>query len=288
MAEQQGKCTTITFFGIRPSVGVTTLAVNVAAILGIVARRKTLLVDLSGDGRGVSSQPAGLGNRSLLGLTTPFLRTGCISPDELARQIVRYEPGEPWPAGVSALDVLPGFERARLLPADKQRLHAYYGVALVRAVCESACLAGYEFVLADGGVALKEKIGLGMLGDSVQAFLVSSPEENDVFSIGDSLGRIRGRGWHTWVIFNRSHKLRFEFKYQSESFPEGMQCAFVPPMEKYLEECRALGLPVALLELQAAGRRPGKFASGCVAVACLIDRRLKDKMRDSRGHPLRT
>lgn len=263
------------------------MAVNVAAILGVVARRKTLLLDLSGDGRGVSDRLGISGDRSLLGLTTPFLRDGYISPNELTRQVVRYEPGEPWPAGVSALDILPGFDRAGLSAADEQRLHAYYGVALVRAVCESACLAGYQFVLADGGIWWEEKIGLGMLGDSAQVFLVSSLEEDDVLSIGGPLAQMRARDWRAWVIFNRSHRLRFELKYQIVDFPEDLLCAFVPPAEKYLEECRARGLPAALLELRAAGRRPSRFASGCVAVACLIDRRLKNKMRDSRGRPLR-
>jgi len=287
MNEQRSRCTTVTFFGVRSGVGVTTLAVNVAAILGIVARRKTLLLDLSGDGRGASSHLGISGDRGLLDLTTPFLGDGPISPDNLTRQVVRYEPGGPWPAGISALDVLPGFDRAGLSAADEQRLHAYYGVALVRAVCESACLAGYEFVLADGGVWLKEKIGLGMLDDSAQVFLVSSPEEDDVFSIGGPLAQMGARDWHAWVIFNRSHKLRFEFKYRIVDFPEGLQCAFVPPAEKCLEECRSQGSPAALLELQAVGRRPSKFASGCVALACLIDRQLKGKMRDSRGRPLR-
>lgn len=287
MNEQQSGCTPVTFFGIRHDVGVTTLTVNVAAILGIVARRKTLLLDLSGDGCGVIGYLGSLGDRGLLNLTTPFLRDGHISLNELTRQVVRYEPGEPWPAGVSALDVLPGFDRATLSPASEQRLHAYYGVALVKAVCESACLAGYDFVLADGGVWLKEKIGLGMLDDSAQMFLVSSSEEDDVFSIGGPLAQMRARDWQTWVIFNQSHRLQFGFEYRFVDFLEELQCTFVPPAEKHLEECRARGLPAALLGLQAAGRRPSKFASGCVAVACLIDRRVKGEMRDSRGRPLR-
>jgi MinD-like ATPase involved in chromosome partitioning or flagellar assembly len=288
MATQQSRCTSVTFFGVRSGVGVTTLAVNVAAILGVVARRKTLLLDLSGNGRGVSSALGIPGDRGLLSLTTPFLMDGHVSPDELTRQIVRYEPGEPWPAGVSALDVLPGFDRAGLSAADEQRLHAYYGVALVRAVCESACLAEYEFVLADGGVGLREKIGLGMLRDSAQAFLVSSPEESDVFDIGDPLGRMRARGWHTRVVFNQSHKLRFEFKYRNDVFLEQSACTFVPPAEgRHLEESRIRGLPAALLGLQGVERRLSKFASGCVGAACLIDQRLKGELRDYRGRPLR-
>lgn len=287
MVEQQSKCTTITFFGVRSGVGVTTLAANVAAILGIVACRRTLFLDLSGDGRGVSDRLGISGDRGLLGLTTPFLRDGHISPDELARKVVRYEPGGPWPTRVSALDVLPGFDRASLSATDEQRLHAYYGVALVKAVCESACLAGYEFVLADGGVWLKERIGLGMPDDSAQVFLVSSSEEDDVLSIGGPLTQMRARDWHAWVIFNRSHRLRFGFKYQIVDFPEDLLCAFVPPAERHLEECRSQGLPAALLELQAAGRRPSKFVSSCVAVAYLTDQQLKGEMRDSRGRPLR-
>lgn len=284
---QKSQCKSVSFVGVRHGVGVTTLAVNVAAILGIVARRKTLLLDLSGDGRDLSGYLGSLGDRGLLDLTTPFLRDGRISPDELSKQVVRYEPGEPWRAGASTLDVLPGFDRVILSPASKQRLHAYYGVALVRAVCESARLAGYQFVLADGGIWLREKIGLGMLDDSSQVFLVSSSEEDDVIGIGGPLAQMRARDWRAWVIFNRSHRLRFEFKYQIADFPEGLQCAFVAPAKKHLAECRARGLPAALLELQAAGRRPSRFASGCVAVSSLIDQHLKGEMRDSRGRPLR-
>jgi hypothetical protein len=288
MAEQHSGCTTVTFFGVRSGVGVTTLAVNVAAILGIVARRKTLLLDFSGNRRGVNGHLGISGDRSLLGLTTPFLRDNRISPDDLAGQVARYEPGEPWPAGVSALDVLPGFDRAGLSPADERGLHAYYGVTLVRAVCENARLAGYEFVVADGGVWFKEKIGTGMLGDSAQAFLVSSPDENDVFSIGDPLARVRAGGWHTWVIFNQAQRLRFEFKYRNDVFLEQSTYTFVPPVEgKHLEESRIRGLPAALLGLQRVERRLNKFASGCVGVACLVDRRLKGELRDYRGRPLR-
>jgi hypothetical protein len=287
MAERQSRCTAVTFFGIRPGVGVTTLAVNVAALLGVSAHRKTLLLDLSGSERGVSSHLGISSSHSLLGLATSFLRYGYIPSDDLARQVAPYEPGAPWLAGAPALDVLPGFDRTGLSLTDKQRLHAYYGVALVKALCESACLAGYEFILADGGIWHKEEIGLGMLDDSAQAFLVSSSDENDVLSIADPLGGILARGWYPLLIFNRSQELRFRFTYGNEGILKQLAYAFVPQVKRgYMEESRIRGLPAALLGLHDIERHLNKFASGCVAVACLIDQQLKDEMHNCRVHRL--
>jgi hypothetical protein len=283
MVERQSRCTTVTFFGIRPGVGVTTLVINVAALLGVSAHRKTLLLDLSGNERGVSSHLGISSDHGLLDLATLFLRDGHISSDDLARHVVRYEPGAPWLAGASALDILPGFDRAGLSLADKQRLHAYYGVALVKALCESACLAGYEFILADGGIWHKEEIGLGMLDDSAQAFLVSSSDENDVLSIADPLRGILARGWYPLLVFNQSQELAFRFTYGNEGILKQLACAFVPQVKKgYMEESKIRGLPAALLGLHGIERRLNKFTSGCVAVACLIDQQLKGEMRNCR------
>jgi cellulose biosynthesis protein BcsQ len=286
---QKRQCKSVSFFGVRPGVGTTTLAVNVAAILGVVARRKTLLLDLSGNGHGVSSHLGISGDRGLLNLTTPFLRDGRISAKDLAEQVVRYDPGEPWLTGISALDVLPGFDRARLSPAEEQRLCAYYGVALVRAVCESAHLAGYEFVLADNGVWLNEEMGFGMLRDSGQAILVSFPQEGDVLEIERLVKQMRDVDWHSLVVFNQARSWRFESTYRDLRFLERLNYALVPPAETdHLDKCRIRGMSPALLGLQSARRCPDKFVSAFIAVASHINLRLEDEMLDCHGQPVST
>ena len=281
-AHQKSTCKPVAFFGVRPGVGTTTLAVNVAAILGVVARRKTLLLDLSGNDRGVGAHLGISDDRGLLGLTTPFLQDGYISTEELAKQVVRYEPGAPWPNGVSGLDVLLGFDRARLSPAEEQRLCAYYGVALVRAVCESSHLTGYEFVLVDNGGWLNEKMGLGMLRDSGQVFLVSSPQVGDVLKVESIVKQWRGQGWYSLVVFNKARSWRFEWEYRGVGFLEKLKYTPVPPAKtEYLEKRRVQGVPAALLSLQSAGRSPDRFTSALIDVASKIDLRLRDEMLDS-------
>ncbi len=148
---QEHPCTSLVFYGVRRGVGTTTLAVNVATLLGIVARRRTLLLDLGGNEVRASTYLGVSDERGLLGLMTPFLKRGRISAEELAMQTVRYEPGAPWDRSVSQLDILCGFDRAHLSDAEREGLCADREAFLVAAVHKSACSADYEFVIADGG-----------------------------------------------------------------------------------------------------------------------------------------
>jgi cellulose biosynthesis protein BcsQ len=291
---RKNQCRYVAFVGVRRGVGTTTLTVNTAAILGVVARRKTLLLDVSGNESGVGDHLGVSDDCGLLGLTTPFLRAGQISAEELAEHVVRYEPGEPWQPGVSTLDVLPGFNRGELSPAEADRLRSYRGVHLVNAVCRAARLAGYEFVVSDNG-AWGDIPKSAMLLNSERAVVVTTSRESDVSRIRLPLNRLEGIGRSALVVFNGISRTKLylaygdaRLKHEREPILKNLPHEATPPIsETYLAECVERGKPAALHMLERVQSRPDKFASALVAVAGNVDPQVSERLLDSQGRPLR-
>jgi len=291
---RENRSLSILFIGAKRGVGTTTLTVNIAAILGVVARRRTLLLDISGNEVGVCDY-LGIPNKGgILNLTTPFLEKRHISPGELAREVVRYEPGTPWPTGVSRLDVLSGFVWNRLSPAEKDYIHSYRGIYLVKAVCESAREAGYEFILADGGVWPKQRrgmwLGLSQCLDCV--VLVSTAQSNDVVAdVRLPVEILRGyMKWPTLLVLTYAPKrwLKFAWQHRGEVFFDTINYMLVPSIEKEnLDKYAARGIPLTIHELQDTKQRPSAFTLALVSVASVFDPDLNMRMLDSQGRQLR-
>jgi cellulose biosynthesis protein BcsQ len=210
---QKSQCKSVAFVGVRHGVGTTTLAVNVAAILGVAARRKTLLLDTSGNEHGVNDHLHLSGGHNLLNLTTPLLSTGQITVENLAEQVVRYEPGEPWPIGVSALDIVPGFRWDQLSPAETDKIFAYRGVQLIRAVRQAANQAGYKFVLLENGVWQENTPRNAMLINSEQVVLVSTNHSADVVRLEFTPESLRNIGCTTLAAINGTTRSDFKSQY---------------------------------------------------------------------------
>jgi len=290
----ENKGLSILFIGVRRGVGTTTLVVNIAAILGIVARCRTLLLDVSGNEVGVCDYLGIPNTAGILNLTTPFLEKGRISSAELAKEVVRYEPGTSWPTGVSRLDVLPGFDWNQLSPAEKDRIHSYRGVYLVSAVCESAHKAGYEFILADGGIWPKQPRGmwLGMSQRLDRIVLVSTARSDNIEADVKLPVEILSNQmkWPILLILTYAPKRRLEFAWQHkyELLLDKLDHVLVPPAEaECLDEYAAHGIPLALHELQNAGQQRSDFTSALVTVVFKFDPKLSAKMLDSQGRQLR-
>jgi integrase/cellulose biosynthesis protein BcsQ len=292
----KGDLKSVAFVGVRHGVGTTTLAVNMAAILGVVARCKTLLLDLSGNASGVEDHLGISRGRNLLNLTTPFLSAGQITIEDLAEQTVRYEPGEPWSTGVSALDIVPGFRRDQLSSAEADRVFAYRGVQLVRAVCQAANQAGYEFVLLDNGIWQEDIPRNAMLINSEQVVLVSTDHRADVARLEFTPGLLKDVGCTTLVAINGTTRLGFESQYYGARFMstgepvlEALAYQVVPlAKETYLSRCKEQGIPITIHKLEHTPLRLDPFASAMIAVAHHIDPQVDENLLDSEGKPVRT
>ncbi len=273
----------VIFLSVHPGIETAFLAANVAAIIGVVARRKTLLLDLSDNKARINTCLGISADHNLLNLVAPFLRDGRISVDDLAKQVQHYEPGGLWADGISALDALPGFDRSHLSPAEMDRLSTYREVELVNAVYESAKQAGYEFVLADGGAWPKAISGMGVGLSSKQgwAILVSTDQEQDMLSTERPIQFLRNIGWNILGVFTCTREWQFKLGYGDAPFLKGLAYITLP-----LEKRGAERAPMALLDLQDAKRPPGRFTKALIDIALRLEPGLRKTLLDSQGRPL--
>jgi cellulose biosynthesis protein BcsQ len=282
----------VTFVGVSPGAGTTTLAINMAALLGVVARQKTLLLDTSGNRRGICYHLGVPSTGGLLALATPWLRNGCVSADKLVQQVVHYEPGRPWPPGVSALDILPGFDRDALSPTEADRIFAYRGIQLVHAVCQAAQDAGYEFVLLDNGDWKDSSLGVLVPGSanamvfvSEHVILVSSSSDESVRAAERFFGSLRAGGRSALIVFNRTKGWSFRMNY--EDLLKRLPHRLVPSAEKaFWGECEVQRTPAVLCGAGRAPRQRDGTVKALIDVARDLFPQVKQAMRDSQGRPL--
>jgi hypothetical protein len=282
--------TCIAFVGTSSGVGATTLIVNTATILGVVARRRTLLLDLSGNARGVCDLLGGSNTGGVLKLISPWLGDGVISPKELLQQIGRYDPGGPWMPGASALDILPGFDRAMLSPTEAENIYAFRGAHLVGAICQAAYEAGYEFVLWDNGVWQPMAGGIDPFSqneivlNAKHVVLVSKASEDGAKDVQKLLPAWRATDQSILVVFNMAGKL-FNILYDIDL--GGLPYQVVPSIDATsLADCEERGVPAALCGLEYAQKRRERFVKASVAIARRLAPQLGEVLHDSQGQPL--
>jgi hypothetical protein len=286
--------TCIAFVGVQSGAGTTTLAVNVAAILGVVAHRRTLLLDLSGKAPGVCDHLDISGGGGLMDLATPWLYRGQISTEELSQHVVHYE------FDVSALDVLPGFDRLTLSPAEAERVFSYRGVELVNAVCQAARLAGYEYVLLDSGVwqhtaesAMAPGPANAMLFNAEQVVLVSVALDGKMDDkVEQPLTNLRSVGRLPLTVINCAPRL-LEATYRARTlltgkgspFPEDVTYELVPQAEILSTARRGRRLPAVLYRYGGLGLQQDRFTSALVAVVRRLDPGLEKMVFETQGSP---
>jgi pilus assembly protein CpaE len=175
--------------------GKTTLACNLAVLLGVLCQKKTLLVDANMNGGHVWLH-MGLKTRgsNIYSLASTFSSRGHLGPEDLGQEVVPYG---------QYLDVLPGIKRVEI--AGKPELVGGQGEAFVRALLELA-RRQYDFVIADLGSSPNTSVHLAALRGSDRVLLVATPDRTalvDARNTMETLVQSYGfRREHFWLVVN--------------------------------------------------------------------------------------
>jgi len=175
--------------------GKTTLACNLAALLGVLCQRKTLLVDANMAGGHVWLHMGLQPRDNIYGLATLFRANGNrLQPRDLASQVAPYG---------RALDVLVGI--ARVEQAGSEELRGDQGTAFMNALMELA-RRQYDFVIVDLGTSPNVAVHLAALQRADRVLLVVTPDRtalvdarNTVETLVTGLGFARE---HFWLVVN--------------------------------------------------------------------------------------
>jgi len=168
--------------GIWPSwspkggVGKTTLAANVAALLGVVAQIPTLLLDANMNGGHVDIHMGLEPKRRLLGLANLYQQRGRLTADDVRSFVSNYRG--------TALDILPGIVKVE--QASNPALLTSQGAAFME---ELLGLAGnmYEFVIADIGASPNVAIHRTVLANADGVLVVTTPDRCSVLDVRNVL-----------------------------------------------------------------------------------------------------
>jgi len=173
----------VAFWGIGGGVGKSTLASNVAAALGVLGGRETVVIDADMS-RGAQASYHGVQDRSknifplVSLLTAEYRRQGWArcTPDFLRRYTVRLR---------GKLDLLPGIAEPQIagLPEfveDTERTQAIIGSIL------DAAMKAYDFVVVDLGPDVNHPVHFAALQWAEDVFTIIRPNISDV----DSTARV--------------------------------------------------------------------------------------------------
>jgi pilus assembly protein CpaE len=176
--------------------GKTTLACNMAVLLGVLCQRRTLLLDANMNGGHVWLH-MNLKNRAgnLYGLARTFVENGNqLLPRDLAGQVLPYG---------QALDVLLGI--ARVEQAGGEELRGDQGGAFTNALLDLA-RRQYDFIVIDLGSSPNVAVHLAALQKADRVLLVVTPDRtalvdarNTVETLVKSMGFARE---HFWLVVN--------------------------------------------------------------------------------------
>ncbi len=183
------------FWSPKGGVGKTTLACNVAALLGVVAQRKTLLVDANMNGGHVDLHMGIDTEVTIASLAYLFRAQGRLLPRHLKEHVV------PWKAG-TALDVLPGIQRVE--QAGEEPLRGRQGQDFVDALLEVAGRL-YDFVVVDIGSSVNNAVHRTVLTSADGVVVIATPDRAalvDVRTTLETLESILGlqRSRYTLVV----------------------------------------------------------------------------------------
>jgi len=174
--------------------GKTTLACNLAVLLGVLCQRPTLLVDANMAGGHVWLHMGIKPQSNIYSLASRFHHSDELTPRDLKGQVTPYG---------QALDVLPGITRVEQAGSDA--LRADQGGRFVQALLKLA-RRQYDFVIVDMGSSPNITVHLTTLKESDRVLTVVTPDRtalvdtrNTIETLESALGFSRE---HFWLIVN--------------------------------------------------------------------------------------
>ncbi|HEC36470.1 MAG TPA: hypothetical protein ENI39_08055 [Anaerolineae bacterium] len=154
------------FWSPKGGAGKTTMACNVAALLGVVAQRKTLLVDANMNGGHVDLHMGVETDTTLASLAYLYHARGELLPRHVQEHVA------PWRAGAS-LDILPGIQRVE--QAGEEPLRGRQGQAFVQGLLDVAGRM-YDFVVVDVGSSVNSPVHRTVLAQADGVVVIATPD----------------------------------------------------------------------------------------------------------------
>jgi MinD-like ATPase involved in chromosome partitioning or flagellar assembly len=154
------------FWSPKGGAGKTTMACNVAALLGVVAQRRTLLADANMNGGHVDLHMGVETDTTIASLAYLAQARGELLPRHVQEHAV------PWRAGTS-LDILPGIQRVE--QAGEDPLRGRQGETFLRTLLDVASRM-YDFVVVDIGSSVNNPVHRAVLGAADGVVVVATPD----------------------------------------------------------------------------------------------------------------
>jgi hypothetical protein len=145
-------------FGAAPESSSFGLAVSLAAVLALLARRRTLLVDFSLE-PDMAQHILGEGySKSIEALVDQFIHTGGLSEEDVREQVTQYSPPAEFGLANRTLDLLASPEE--ITPRYRDRVAAQRGAEFAVLLATACERLEYEFTIINLGRSLDTVRGL--------------------------------------------------------------------------------------------------------------------------------
>lgn len=181
----------IALWGTGGGVGKTSLSINVAAALGVLAKRRTLLLDLDMT-RGAVAPRLGLTPENNI-----FALVNALLPDYLRAQNASCSPQalkakvQPWGGKLaSKLDCLGGIPAMHIAGQPVFRDDPRRTQGLIRAIIDTA-RKQYDFVVVDLGPDINNDVHFAALDAADLVLAVVRPDLADIHSTGQTVPRLK-------------------------------------------------------------------------------------------------
>ncbi len=181
----------IALWGTGGGVGKTSLSINVAAALGVLAKRRTLLLDLDMT-RGAIAPRLGLTPENNI-----FALVNALLPDYLRAQTAGCSPQalkakvQPWGGKLaSKLDCLGGIPAMHIAGQPVFRDDPQRTQGLIRAIIDTA-RKQYDFVVIDLGPDINNDVHFAALDAADLVLAVVRPDLADIYSTGQTVPRLK-------------------------------------------------------------------------------------------------
>ena len=157
--------------------GKTTMACNLAALLGVVAQRKTLLVDANMNGGHVDLHMGLETDTTIASLAYLYYTRHELLPRQLQDHVVRWRTG-------TNLDILPGIQRVE--QAGDESLRGSQGQTFIELLLSTAARM-YDFVVVDIGSSVNSPVHRAVLTSADGVIVVATPDRAALVDVKTTL-----------------------------------------------------------------------------------------------------
>lgn len=157
--------------------GKTTMACNIAALLGVVAQRKTLLLDANMNGGHVDLHMGLETDTTIASLAYLYYTRKELLPRHIQESVVHWRTG-------TSLDILPGIQRVE--QAGDESLRGSQGQTFIELLLSTAARM-YDFVVVDIGSSVNSPVHRAVLTSADGVIVVATPDRAALIDVKTTL-----------------------------------------------------------------------------------------------------